>query len=582
MVNEETISQKPGNKSALGETENIDFLLKQLEDYYQNYLLHGLPIQMHTFLAKLYKNRRKIQVDDTKKPLFLSTSLWKMGLGWYWLRDMDCESLIPMSKKVRENQCPEAREAIDEKLAAIFCKYVKEEDWDNVFQMLVEEPPEMKIENEELFIKLSSPQYFTCIFELIKENDTDVYNTVRELFLKTVKPQHKSLLIEMMRESSGIACSITKDAFLKAISKKDKELVLELLRSDNPSLKQAAREALPVVATSEDLELLVKLIRDKDKTVHWAAKDTFPRVVKREDWNYIVNLLCDKNLYVRWAARDALVNIVNREDLGELKRMLLDENSNVRKAASQAFGKIVEPAHREIIMEMLNEAFDNNVTEKINSDKILKDFKKTALESFLKVVDSGDGEIIKKLQNDNDKFAGEIAKLALIKTFDGKNRTFLHEMTEDESSIVRLSALEKLGENIIPEERDIFLKLLEDENEEIIKAAGKAMEKIMEKEETSSLVKLADESKGTIVKALANIIRKHAAKGSIVDILHLIRNKNPHIQEAGILALMETADPIKNETLPDLLADEANGWSKRHIAFFKALRKIDEKFYCPI
>jgi len=62
------------------EDRTIKFLQEQLNSFYQIYKVHGTPIISSPFMASLYKNRKRIKINEEKYPLILCTCLSKDSL----------------------------------------------------------------------------------------------------------------------------------------------------------------------------------------------------------------------------------------------------------------------------------------------------------------------------------------------------------------------------------------------------------------------------------------------------------------------------------------------------------------------
>jgi hypothetical protein len=136
------------------EDRTIKFLEEQLDSFYQNYKVHGTPIMSPPFMASLYRNRRRIKISEEKYPLILCTCLSEVGLGWYWLKDVNTKKMFEMINGLIYHDNLKIR---DEAIK-IFVEIVKPEDWDKIIERLYDKDWVVRRAAIEAFVKIAKPE----------------------------------------------------------------------------------------------------------------------------------------------------------------------------------------------------------------------------------------------------------------------------------------------------------------------------------------------------------------------------------------------------------------------------------------
>ncbi len=336
------------------EDRKIKFLEEQLNSFYQNYKIHGTPIISPPFMASLYRKRKRIIVDEEKYPLILCTIFYaeatveSVGLGWYWLRDMEQSHLFELLESLLdhkvENIGDEAREAL--------VKIAKKEYRNTITNLMDGEHPNVRMAAIEALGKIAQPEDRDKIIEMLHDKDSDVRRAAREALGKIVQPEDRDKIIEMLHDKDGYVRRAAREALRKIPQPEDRDKIIELFYDKDSYVRRAAREALGKIVQPEDRDKIIEMLHDKDSYVRRAAIEALGKIVQPEDRDKIIEMLHDKDGYVRMAAREALGKIVQPEDRDKIIEMLHDKDSDVRRAAIEALGKIAQPEDRDKIIEM--------------------------------------------------------------------------------------------------------------------------------------------------------------------------------------------------------------------------------------
>jgi len=301
------------------EDRTIKFLEEQLNSFYQSYKVHRTPIVSPPFLAGLYRNRRRIRVDEEKYPLILCTILaGKPGLGWYWLRDLDIERIGEIIKGHLSHGSSGIRQAAVEALG-----------------------------------KIARPEDKDQIVELLQDEDSAVRRAAAMVLGKIANSEDRDKIVKMLLDEDLAVRRAAAMVLGKIANSEDRGRIVEQLHDKNSDIRRAAVVALGKMGRHEDRDKIVEMLRDRDDYVRGVATVAFVEIVRPEDREKAVEMLHDKHEHVRGAAVKALGKIAKPEDMDKIVELLYDEDSAVRQAAVEALGKRGEHEVREYLLDLV-------------------------------------------------------------------------------------------------------------------------------------------------------------------------------------------------------------------------------------
>ncbi|NIM81096.1 MAG: HD domain-containing protein [Candidatus Aminicenantes bacterium] len=251
------------------EDRTIKFLEEQLDSFYQNYNVHGTPIMDPIFMVNLYRNRMKIKITDEKYPLILCTCLYKkVGLGWYWLKDLNTSKIVEMKK---EHQSHGFIIKEDETISEL--KHWDEEDRIVLSSATGGILDRIRIHNE--FLERFYPGGMDKILELLKSEKRKFRYFALDEFLKIAKPGDLDKIIEVLLDEDYFARDAAIDAFIKIATSDDIDKILEMLHHQFSGVRRASVKALKKFAKLEDAEYLLDLIAEESQGWNDKQQDFF-------------------------------------------------------------------------------------------------------------------------------------------------------------------------------------------------------------------------------------------------------------------------------------------------------------------
>jgi len=407
------------------EDRTIKFLEEQLNAFYLNYKLYRTPIISSPFLAKLYRYRRKIKIDEEKYPLILCTAFLKdRGLGWYWLKDLNIRKLIEIIKDHMSHEMEEVRNQA--KIA--FLKMAQSEDKDEIIEMLRDKDERVWKVAVEALGKIAQSEDKDKIIEMLRDKDEDVKEIVVEAFLKIAQPKDWGKIVEMLRDESWYVQKAAEGAFLKIAQPEDKDKIIEMLRDEDERVRKVAVEALGKIAQPEDKDKIIEMFYDMNWYVQKAAKEAFLRIAQSEDWGKIAKMLQDEDGYVWGAAVEALRNIAEFEERETVAGMLHDRNRDAQKVAKEALRKITQSNDWGKIVEMLSDKDEHS--------------RETTIKALTRIAQPKDWGKIVEMLRDEDERVQKAAKEAFLKIAQPEDKDKIIEMLRDEDERVRKVAVE--------------------------------------------------------------------------------------------------------------------------------------------
>jgi HEAT repeat protein len=410
MVNEKLVSEKD---------KTIRFLQDQLNAFYQSFKMDGVPITSPPFLARLYKNRRDILIDEEKHQLILCTALVEYwGLGWYWLKNIGIKELFRMIRNLLSHGISEIRN-----------------------------------EASLAFVEIARPEDRVEIIEMLHDEKRDVRESAVRALGKIAQPEDKEKIIEMLKDEDDFVRTMAARAFVDMVQIQDRKTIHEILRDSYDSVRKAGVEALGKIAQHEDKEKIIEMLEDKAWYVRLGAVETLGKIARPEDRGEIIKMLYDRAEDIREAALKAIRDMVEVEDKEKIIKMLADSHKSVRGAATDVLSRIAQIEHGEKIIEML----DDNVEY----------IRLGAIEALGKMAQPEDKEKIIEMLKDKSSAVRKAAVKALGKMAQPEDKEKIIEMLDDEDTSVFLAALEIFLSMAQPEDKEKIIEMLKVNNEDI-------------------------------------------------------------------------------------------------------------------
>ncbi len=225
-------------------------------------------------------------------------------------------------------------------------------------------------------------------------------------------------------------------------------------------------ESLPHVRQTEISKLLIELLNDEQSQVRMQAANALGNIGFREAIDPLINALADPNDWVRVQIVDAIGKLGNPFTAKVLAQHLeSEEEPHVRATLVKALGKIGDENIAPLLIVYL-EDLDNrvraNCVEALAQLKIGKASLKTA---FMKLVD-----------DQSNRVRANVA-MALVSMGEDKGREILVSMLSSKNEFMRASAAYAFGEIGQSEDRMEIIKLLGDSSLMVRKNAIKALAK---------------------------------------------------------------------------------------------------------
>ena len=462
------------------EDRTIKFLEEQLDSYYQQYKVHRIPIMNPPFMASLYRNRRRLKIsEENYQIIFYTCLLDDMGLGWYWVKDLDIQKIF----KIIDYHISHGEEFDLEDTFAPFLKRIKSNDKDFIIEMLDDKVNYVRDVALMALEKIAEANDRNHVIKMMYDEDEYVRLRAFMAFKKVAVSNDRNYIIEMLHNNNWSVREAAFDAFVKIAKPEDRSIVFEMLNDTDGEIRYSAIQAFLKIIKPIDRRKILEMLNDKNENIRNAAMKVFHKIAKRGDWDKILEMLHDKDWSVKESAIAAFVKIAEPGDWDKILEMLHDVDSSVREAAKDAFVKITRPGDRGIVFEMLNDTD--------------KEIRHTAIRAFEKVAKPDDLDMIIELLHDENHFFRDVATETFVKIAKPEDRDKIIEMLKDEKGYIRIAAAGAFGKIARPKDKDNLTKMLYDEFKEIRIAALKALIKMGKPEDIESLLDLlADDAQG--------------------------------------------------------------------------------------
>jgi len=466
------------------EERTIKFLEEQLNLFYQNYKVHKTPIMAPPFMASLYRNRKRIKINEEKYPLILSTCLFEdYGLGWYWLKDVNTKKMFEMINGLIYHDNLKIR---DEAIK-IFVEIAKHEDWDKIIERLYDEDWVVRKAAIEAFVKIAKSEDRYKIPGMLHDENKDVRKAAIEAFVKIAKPEYRYKILGMLHDESKDVRKAAIEALVKIAKPEDRYKILGMLHDESKGVRKAAKKALAKIARpggkgSRKWHKMIASLRDKNRGARRAAEKAFVNNARLGNRYKIIPMLHDEDEVIRRVAKKALAKIASPEDRDEIIEMLHDRDEGIRIFAKKALAKIAKDEDRNEISAIL---YDENMDVRRGDIKVGK------------IAEHEDIDRIIEMLHDRDEVVREVAVEAFVKIAEHEDIDRIIEMLHDSDEVVRRAAVEAFVRIAKTEDRDKIIERLYDENWFVRRAAVEAFVKIAKTEDREYLLDLlADEAQG--------------------------------------------------------------------------------------
>jgi HEAT repeat protein len=517
----------------------IKFLNEQLGAFYRNYMEQGAPVVSPPFLAKLYRNRRKIKIDEEVYPLIACFALMgKKGLGWYWLKDLDSKRLLEIIKDQISNEM----EDIKNQAARILVRIIDSNEKNNIIEMMRYKDSKIRIAAVEALGKIAKPEDKDVVIEMLHDKDWQVWSTACRILMKMVSLEDKGKIIEMLHEKDPGVRIAAVEALGKIAEPEDKDKIIEMLHDEDFDVQSAAIEVLQEIAGPEDREIMIEILYDENSQIQSAAGEIFAKIAEPEDKERIIEMLHDEDTNVQWAAREALENLISRKNKDKIIEMLHDKDFEVRRVAVRVLGRMAGPEDKDVVIEMLH-----------NRDWYIQT---VAAKIFTEIVSSEDKEMIIEMLNDGDRHVRLAALEAFERIANPEDKDVVITMLHDNEKNIRLAALDELGKMVCHEDKDVVIGMLHDEDPEVRSEAVKVLEKIAGPEDREIIIEILYDENSQIQSAAGEIFAKIAEPEDKERIIEMLNDGDWHVRLAALEAFERIANPEDKDVVIEMLHDE--------------------------
>jgi len=579
----------------LAEDRTVKFLHELLEFYQQIFTAHKAPIMLPPFLANLYRNRERIKISEEKRPLILCTCLLKeVGLGWYWLKDIEKSRMLEMLKMHISHDKKDIRyEAINGflHLAALkdketiidlmmdedryvqqmaetaFTNIATQEDREKIIEMLNCKNINMRRAAVDSFAKIATTKDMEKIINILMDDGRDIREAAKAAFLKIAAPGNREQIINMLKGGDYYERKVAKEAFVNITKKEDRKTIIEMLNYKDSDEREAAAEAFVRIATPEDRDKIIEMLKDNSYSIRQAAANAFFKIATPEDMELIIEMLKHKNLFIRKTAAQAFLKITTPEDREAIIEMLKDGNHYLRHVAKEAFFKIATPEDREKIIEMVK---GGNYFER-----------QAAKEAFLKIAIPEDREMIINMLKDEDNDVQQAAKLAFLNIAKPEDSEKIIKMLKDKNIDVQQAAIKAFLKIVTSEDLENIINIMKDEDNVVRQVAKEALVKVATKEDWEKLINIMKDENNAVRQVAKKAFVKIATPDDRKKIIEMLNNEDIYVKKTGAYAFLKISEPGDHEDLLDLLAEQCQGWSEKQLEIFKLLSEVDKRLYCP-
>ena len=462
--------------------QKIYSLEEDLNSYFKLYERYRSPIHP-LCLAKLYRNRKKIEINKEKLPLILRSALEEnLGLGWYWLTDLSDREI----HEIITNFFSYEKTEIIDQITALFPMIAIHENMEDIIMMMRDKNHNIRNAGANAFVKLANPEDKKDLIKMLDDEDWYVRKTSLRALCKMIEPEDKRDLIKMLYDEDGEVRRTALEVFAKIAKHGDKGRVVEMLHDKDKYIKEIATKIFAKIITPEDREDIIKILDTVDvyareiatealetviledredmidilrEYVRKAVLDAFVRIVDSGDRRDLRRMLHSEDWYVRKTSLRALNKIITSDDKGDIItpddkgdiiKMLYDEDEEVKEAAAKVFARITTHDDKEKVIEMLYDEDEfvrkeaarvfpeiakaadiKDIIRTLHNKDVDWEVRRTYAEAFAKIATREDREDITKMLFDKDNYIQEIAAEIFIKTFEFHEiETFLDFLSE--------------------------------------------------------------------------------------------------------------------------------------------------------
>jgi HEAT repeat protein len=512
----------------------VKLLEEQLNVFYQNYMMCGTPIRSPPFLARLYRYRRRIMIDEEKYTFILCTVFEEDGgLGWYWLRNADAKRLLEMICDLVSH----GMSIVREKAVIALVNIVEPKDEGRIIKMLESGDRNVRLAAVRALGKIVHSRNRMKIFEMLNDEDWKVKEAAAQVIEEIAQPGDRAKIIEMLGHEYWYA-------------------------------REVAVKALGKIAQPEDWNLIVRMLDDIEESVRWTAAGVMKEIAQPENRDGIVEILNDEWSDATEAAREAFVKIAQPEDWDEIVQMLNDKDCRFRGAVASALEKIAQPKDRAKIIEMLS-----------HEDDFVR---RAARDAFLKVAQPEDRNDIIKMLSHEDWHFRYLAAEAFERMAQPKDRAQIIEMFSHEDDSVRRVAIRAFPKVAQPEDWDDIIKMLSHEDWYVRDSAARVMKELAQPEDWDEIAEMLDHEDSQVREFVTRLFLGVAQPRDREKIIEMLDHEDSQVRESAIGAFLRVTPPKDRDFLLDHLADHAQGYGEKQVSIFLNLSKLDENFYCPL
>jgi HEAT repeat protein len=312
----------------------IKFLQEQLDSFQRLYEVHRAPMSSQSFVASLYRNRKKIAPDEQKHSLLLCTSLsigeaHYGGCCWYWLRQIPRARLLDLTIELFTH----SDEEIGRAAGWLFVELAEPPDLDRIVPLLKDGNKSVRETAVMVLGKIGSRDDLVRIASMLKdENESIRYAAVKALG-KIGSRDDLNRIVSLLKDGNESVLEAAAGAFANLVTRDDLDHITPLLKDGNKSVRETAVMALRKIGSRDDLVLIASMLKDENESVRYAAVEALGKIGNREALDRIASMLKDEHWSVRLAAVLALGEIGTRDDLDRIASMLNDEDRRVRHLA---------------------------------------------------------------------------------------------------------------------------------------------------------------------------------------------------------------------------------------------------------
>lgn len=518
------------------EDRTVKYLQEMLNSYYQHYRIYKVPITEETFLAMLYRDRKKITVSKEYYPLMVCTCLHDRedyghtGLGWFWLKDETPDKIRMLVKELIPN------ESVGNQAKRLFLQTATRDDWDEIIWML-------------------------------KDKCGDVRHAANIALAKIAVTEDKDELVAIIQDEDEDSC--VRQAAVKALGKiagpqfKDKLYDMSIRCDEDSHVRYAATEALAEIVCPADWDRLARILWDEDKSVCRAAIGALAKIAAPGDWDKVMVVLKSLDRDLRGQAAEILIKIANHWDWDNLVVLLKYEDEPIRRTAAEALAKIAVPEDWDNLVIMLND----------------QEIRQVAADILIKIaVPENRNKYVAMLNNDIT--LRQVAIEALAKIDDPRDWDRLVTMLEDANDIDRQTIYMALVKMSSHKGWDILVQTLRGNEFRMI--AANTLIKIASSGDREKLIAMIGDGNSYVREVAVEALGKIAGPEDKDLFIRMVHDDYSDVRFVALEVLQYLLLPNDREALLDLLADEVRGFSEKHHECFSRLSYLDHDLYCQI